>query len=554
MSFGIHYTPIWQTLLRHHREAADWQMRDLFARDRRRFERFSLEAGGLLLDYSRNRISEETIALLAELARIAQLPEMMAAMRNGQPINVSEGRSVLHVALRHRGDTPYLVNGEDVMPAVRGVLDRMRSFVDSVHSGSWRGHTGETITDVVNIGIGGSDLGPRMVVEALEPFLVPGVRAHFLSNVDPEHTAGVLAKLDPARTLFVVVSKSFTTLETGLNAQAARAWFLGHVGKPEAIAQHFVAVTTNVKAATEFGISPENLFEFWDWVGGRYSVWSAVGLVVALAVGMEAFEDFLDGGYRMDQHFFEAPLEHNLPVLLGLIGIWYNTFFKAHTHAVIPYCQALAHLPAHLQQVDMESNGKRRGRFGERLDFDTGPVIWGDVGVNVQHAFFQLLHQGTRLVPCDFIAAVNPRGDEVDAHQEHLLSNCFAQAQALMRGKTAEEARAEMQKAGVKPEMIHRLLPHKVFPGNQPSNVILMPALTPHALGALLAAYEHKVFVQGVIWGINSFDQWGVEYGKQLAKETLQAMRDPKGPAGDPGMAGIIDYYRRHRRSDGGKQ
>ncbi|WP_156802285.1 glucose-6-phosphate isomerase [Leeia oryzae] len=544
----IFHTSAWQALERHQRSTSQWHMRDLFATDPDRFKRFSLDVAGIFLDYSKNRINRETIALLTDLALAAGLPNEIHRMRMGAAINVSENRAVLHIALREQGDFDYRVNGKSVMPSVRKVLRQMRKFVHAVHSGAWTGFDGQTITDVVNIGIGGSDLGPRMAVEALQPYANKGIKSHFLSNIDPEHAHQVLSELNPARTLFIVVSKSFTTLETQLNAEVAKAWFIGRTGQPDQIGQHFVAVSTNTEAVEAFGIRPENMFEFWDWVGGRYSVWSAVGLSLALAIGMDGFDDFLAGGAAMDQHFFNAPLEANMPVIMALMGIWYNTFYKAHTHAVMPYVQGLQRLPAHLQQLDMESNGKRAGKHGEPILFDTGPVIWGDVGVNVQHAFFQLLHQGTRLVPCDFIATVNPHY-EVNEHQANLLANCLAQSEALMRGKTTSEAQREMFNAGLDEARIEALLPHKVFPGNQPSNTILLRQLDPKSLGALLALYEHKVFVQGVIWGINSFDQWGVEYGKQLARDILPLLTDSaaNNKHHDASTLGLIAYYHQYR-------
>ncbi|MCB6184500.1 glucose-6-phosphate isomerase [Leeia sp. TBRC 13508] len=546
----IFHSSAWQALEKHQRSTAQWQMRDLFSTDPERFNRFSIEAACILLDFSKNRINRETIALLSDLALAAGLPLEMEKMRQGVPINVSENRAVLHVALREQGDYPYQVNGEPILPGIRKVLRQMRRFVDHVLTGAWTGFTDKKITDVVNIGIGGSDLGPRMAVEALQPYANTGVKCHFLSNIDPEHIHQVLAGLNPETTLFIVVSKSFSTLETQLNAVAARKWLVDALGDESAVAKHFVGVTTNKAAATAFGIQVDNLFEMWDWVGGRYSVWSAVGLILAFAIGMDEFEAFLAGGASMDQHFFSAPIDQNMPIIMALIGIWYNTFYKAHTHAVMPYVQGLQRLPAHLQQLDMESNGKRAGKQGEPILFDTGPVIWGDVGVNVQHAFFQLLHQGTRLVPCDFIATVNPHF-EVNAHQANLLANCLAQSEALMKGKTTSEAQREMLKAGLSEQQIEALLPHKVFPGNQPSNTLLLRKLDPKTLGALLALYEHKVFVQGVIWGINSFDQWGVEYGKQLALDILPLLSSEKEKtnAHDPSTMGLIQYFHQHRHS-----
>ncbi|WP_137936623.1 glucose-6-phosphate isomerase [Chitinivorax sp. B] len=535
----------WLALWRHQQQMARVHMRDLFEADPGRFERFSLECGPIFLDYSKNRITDDTLRLLTELAENVNLADWMLRMRRGDHINVSENRAVLHTALRHRDDSSILVDGVDVMPEVRAVLQRMRVFAESVRHGEWLGHTGQRITDIVNIGIGGSDLGPMLVARALRPYGSVGIRTHFVSNVDGGHLSETLVKLDPATTLFVVTSKSFTTPETLLNATSARDWLVRRLGNPSAVAKHFVAVSTNSQAVTEFGIDPQHMFEFWDWVGGRYSLWSAVGLTVAIQIGMDHFEAMLQGAYEMDQHFFSQPFERNIPVILALLGIWYNTCFGAHTHAVIPYDQSLSRLPAHLQQLDMESNGKRVTRDGFTLDFDTGPIIWGEAGVNCQHAFFQLLHQGTRLIPSDFILPMKtlyPLGN----HHDILTANCLAQTQALMRGKSEQEARQELEAQGLSGDALAQLLPHKVFPGNQPSNTIMLDKVTPHSLGSLIAMYEHKVFVQGVIWGLNSFDQWGVEYGKQLAQRIIPQLADDSGLAEhDASTSGLIARYRR---------
>lgn len=540
---GINHSPIWARLHQHQRATRFMQMRELFHADPQRFKRFSLQLDGLLLDYSKNRITERTLELLIDLAHEAELPAWMARMRQGERINVSEKRSVLHTALRLPPQESLLLDGEDVVPAVHEVLQRMRVFTDKVRSGQWLGYTGQPIRAVVNLGIGGSDLGPLVVQEALAAYSHPDLTVHFVSNVDGQHIARTLQQLDPATTLFVIASKSFTTPETLLNAEAAKAWFLRSASQAD-IARHFVAVSTNAAAVSAFGIDTEHMFGFWDWVGGRYSVWSAIGLSVMLSIGYDNFREFLDGGYAMDQHFFSAPLDGNIPVLLALIGIWYNTFYQAHTHAIMPYDHGLRRLPAHIQQLDMESNGKRVGRFGEPLDFDTGPVIWGEEGANSQHAFFQLLHQGTRLVPCDFIVPMN---SHYGLEQQHrvLVANCFAQSEALMRGKSEAEVMAELP--DLPGEELDMLLPQKLFPGNQPSNTIALEKVTPYNLGMLMAMYEHKVFVQGVIWGINSFDQWGVEYGKQLARRILPELDAAAVSSAehDSSTLGLIRHFRK---------
>ncbi|OHX10864.1 glucose-6-phosphate isomerase [Chromobacterium sphagni] len=537
----INSTPIWAKLHQHQRATRHMHMRELFDTDPQRFQRFSLELDGLLLDYSKNRITERTLELLFDLARVADLGGWMERMRSGERINVSEGRAVLHTALRLPAEATLRLDGQDVAADVHGVQQRLRQFSDSVREGAWLGFAGQRIRDVVNLGIGGSDLGPRVVTEGLAAYAHPELNVHFVSNVDGQHLARTLARLDPASTLFIIASKSFTTPETLLNAQAARAWFL-QAGTEADIARHFVAVSTNEPAVRAFGIDPQLMFGFWDWVGGRYSVWSAIGLPVAMAVGYDNFRAFLDGGHAMDRHFFEAPFHANMPVLMALIGIWYNTFYQAHTHAIMPYDHGLRSLPAHIQQLDMESNGKRVGRFGEMLDFDTGPVIWGEEGANSQHAFFQLLHQGTRLVPCDFILPLNSHYPIANQH-EVLVANCLAQTEALMRGKAEAEVMQEL--SHLSGEELDMLLPQKLFPGNQPSNTLALDRLTPYSMGMLMALYEHKVFVQGVIWGINSFDQWGVEYGKQLARRILPELSGAVGELShDSSTNGLIRHFR----------
>ena len=543
----LNHLPQWQALQEHRRDIGDRHMRDLFAEDSERFTNFSLRHEGLLLDYSKNRIDARGLELLRDLARACELEAWIERMFSGEPINQTEGRAVLHTALRHRGDTPVEVDGEDVMPAVRAVLDRMRAFVAAVHSGEWRGHGGQAISDVVNIGIGGSDLGPVMVSEALKAYRHREIRVHFVSNVDGAHVAETLAGLNPATTLFIVASKTFTTQETMANARSARQWLLATLGDESAVANHFVALSTNTAAVEAFGIDPANMFEFWDWVGGRYSLWSAIGLSIALALGMDQFERLLDGAAAMDAHFRTTPFESNLPVTLALLGIWYHNFLGAECHAIVPYAQNLHRLPAYLQQADMESNGKTATRDGEFVAWDTGPVIWGEPGTNGQHAFFQLLHQGTRLIPVDFIVAATSPYDA--AHHELLLANCLAQSAALMRGKTTDEARAEMQAQGLAADEIERLAPHRTYRGNQPSNTLLFEVLDAYALGSLIALYEHKIFCQGIIWQVCSFDQWGVELGKQLAGRMLPQIQGAAADASlDASSAGLLAQLRDWRK------
>lgn len=540
-------SPAWQALQAHSAAVRSLHLRELFAQDPERFNRFSIRLGDLLFDYSKHRIMTETMALLFSLARQADLEGWRDRMFAGEKINTTEGRAVLHVALRNRSDQPILVDGADVMPGVMAVLERMRQFSERVRGGDWRGATGQTITDVVNIGIGGSDLGPFMVCEALKPYQRPDLRPHFVSNVDAAHLTHTLARLDPARTLFIVASKTFTTQETMTNAASARAWLTGALGE-NAVAKHFVAVSTNAAEVSRFGIDTANMFEFWDWVGGRYSLWSAVGLPIVLAVGFERFRELLDGAFEMDQHFRTASLEQNLPVIMGLLGIWYRNFLGASSLALLPYDQHLHRFAAYFQQGDMESNGKSVRRDGSGVDYATGPIIWGEPGTNGQHAFFQLLHQGTELTPADFLAAAEsqtPLGD----HHEKLLANFLAQTEALAFGKTEDEVRAELQKRGLSGEALESLVPHRVFEGNRPTTSILYRKLTPHRLGSLIALYEHKIFVQGVIWGINSFDQWGVELGKELASRILPELQSDKPTTShDSSTNGLIDYIQHLRQ------
>jgi glucose-6-phosphate isomerase len=519
-------------------------MRDLFARDPERFDRFSLRLEDMLFDYSKNRITEKTIELLIELARQAGLTEKIVAMFAGEKINNTEDRSVLHVALRNRSNRPMLVDGEDVMVEVNGVLERVRTFSEAVRSGEWTGYTGKAITDVVNIGIGGSDLGPQMVTAALTHYADPTLRSHFVSNIDSTHLAETLKRTSPDSTLFIIASKTFTTQETMTNATSAREWFLSKVKDDTAVAKHFVAVSTNTAEVTKFGIDPANMFEFWDWVGGRYSLWSAIGISIVLAIGMDHFEELLSGAHKVDEHFRTAPFEENIPGIMGRLGVWYNNFFGAETHAILPYDQYMYRFPAYFQQGDMESNGKSVTRDGKRVDYSTGPIIWGEPGTNGQHAFYQLIHQGTKLIPCDFLAparSLNPLG----IHHDILISNFLAQTEALMKGKTKVEVRTELEGSGLSGPELENLIPAKTFEGNRPSNSFLFKELTPETLGSLIALYEHKIFTQGVIWNINSFDQMGVELGKQLAKTIENELQGDEAVfSHDSSTNGLINYYK----------
>jgi glucose-6-phosphate isomerase len=519
-------------------------MRVMFEQDPDRFRKFSLRFEDILYDYSKNRITVETLGLLMDLARFADVETWRDRMFRGEKINITENRAVLHTALRNRSNRPIYVDGEDVMPGINSVLAHMKEFSNDVRSGAWKGYTGKAITDVVNIGIGGSDLGPVMVTEALKPYSRRGLRVHFVSNVDGTHIAETLKAVQPETTLFIIASKTFTTQETLTNAESAKRWFLDTGAPPDAVARHFVALSTNTGEVQKFGIDPKNMFEFWDWVGGRYSLWSAIGLSIAVSIGMEQFEELLSGAFAMDEHFRTAPLERNIPAIHAMLGIWYNNFFDAQSYAILPYDQYLHRFPAYLQQGDMESNGKSITRDGKHVDYSTGPVVWGEPGTNGQHAFYQLIHQGTKLVPADFIAPIesqNPIGD----HHSILLSNFLAQPEALMRGKTEAEARTELQASGMKGERLEQLVPHKVFEGNKPSTTILLHKLTPRSLGSLIALYEHKIFVQGIVWNINSFDQWGVELGKQLAKKILPELTS-KGEVKDHDAStnGLLDYIK----------
>ncbi|WP_288434584.1 glucose-6-phosphate isomerase [uncultured Pseudomonas sp.] len=538
----------WKALQEHRKAMQNFRMRDAFAADPQRFSQFSLSSSGLFLDYSKNLITEQTRDLLVNLAREAGLEGAIRTLFDGAYVNSSEHRPALHTALRRPVGDSVRIDGQDIMPEVHRVLNQMTQLVTRIHNGLWRGYTEKPITDVVNIGIGGSFLGPQLVSEALVPFTQRGVRCHYLANIDGSEFREVTSKLAADTTLFIVSSKSFGTLETLKNAQAARAWCLAQ-GCPEPeLHKHFIAVSSNVKVAVEFGIAEENIFPMWDWVGGRYSLWSAIGLPIALAIGMSNFKDLLAGAYAMDQHFTSAPFEENMPVLLGLLGVWYGNFWGATSHAILPYDHHLRNFVKHLQQLDMESNGKSVRQDGSPVSLETGPVIWGGVGCNGQHASHQLLHQGTQLIPGDFIVPVVSHNPVAD-HQQWLYANCLSQSQALMLGKTREEAEAELREKGLGEAEIAKLAPHKVIPGNRPSNTLVLERISPRRLGALVALYEHKVFVQSVIWGINCFDQWGVELGKELGKDVYQhIIGRSEGKADDGSTQGLIDYFRgRHR-------
>lgn len=521
-------------------------IKDLFAKDPERFDKFSIYLGDILLDYSKNRINEETMALLIQLARECKLKDAIEAMFNGEKINETEKRAVLHTALRNRSGKPVLTDGKDVMPEIQGVLERMKDFSGRVISGEWKGFTGKEITDVVNIGIGGSDLGPVMVTEGLKAYKTR-LNMHFVSNVDATQIAETLKGLDPETTLFLIASKTFTTQETMANANSAKEWFLKSGAQVADVAKHFAALSTNGSGVSAFGIDTKNMFEFWDWVGGRYSLWSAIGLSICLAIGFDKFEELLTGAHEADEHFRNAEFEENIPVIMALLGIWYNNFFEAESSAILPYDQYLHRFAAYFQQGDMESNGKYIDRNGKRVDYETGPIIWGEPGTNGQHAFYQLIHQGTKLIPCDFIAPAishNPLAN----HHQMLLSNFFAQTEALMNGKSEEEVVAELEKAGKSEAEIKELTPFKVFEGNRPTNSFLIKEITPKTLGALIALYEHKIFVQGIIWNIFSFDQWGVELGKQLANQILPELEgDGAVETHDSSTNGLINQYKNWR-------
>ena len=546
-------TPEWSALMNHRAQLEGLPLRELFERDPQRYPRLTLEAAGLTLDYSRNRVTDQTLGLLTKLARTRGLTERVAALFQGAPLNTTENRPALHTALRQPHTEATQVGGEDIMPAIQATLARMETFTNAVRSGEWRGMNGDAITDVVSIGIGGSYLGPLMATEALKPFQSERPRCHYVANVDSSEIQEALSRLDPATTLFLIQSKSFTTQETLANARVARQWFLDGGGTEATIQHHFAAVTANAELARDFGIAADSVFPMWDWVGGRYSLWSAIGLPVALAVGMARFRELLAGAHAMDRHFREAPVEANMPMIMGLLGLWYLHGFDAHSQAVIPYDHYLRHLPEHLQQLDMESNGKGVSQGGTSVTHHTGPVIWGGPGVNGQHAYHQLLHQGTRLVPVDFILPLtshNPVGE----HHAMLAANCLAQARALMLGRTEDEVRAEMIAQGVTQAEARRLAPHRAIPGNRPSNLLTMEALDPSTLGALIALYEHRTFVQAAVWDINPFDQWGVELGKEIGGRVLPALTGEAGPGTDFDSAtnGQVARFRAARQRTSG--
>ncbi|OKS89582.1 glucose-6-phosphate isomerase [Mucilaginibacter polytrichastri] len=536
-------TNAYKYLADHYIDITATHLKDLFKSDNQRFENFSIRFNDILFDYSKNRIDEKTIALLIQLANECSLKEAIEAMFAGEKINVTEDRSVLHTALRNVSNTPVYADGKDVMPEVNAVLDHMKAFSEAVISGEWKGYTGKEITDVVNIGIGGSDLGPVMVTEALKAYKTR-LNAHFVSNVDGTHIVETLKHLDPETTLFLVASKTFTTQETMANAHSARDWFIASGAKDADVAKHFAALSTNAKGVSAFGIDTANMFEFWDWVGGRYSLWSAIGLSISLNIGFDNFKQLLTGAHKMDEHFRTTPFEQNIPVIMGLIGVWYNNFFEAETNVILPYDQYMSRFAAYFQQGDMESNGKSVDRNGNAIEYSTGPIIWGEPGTNGQHAFYQLIHQGTKMIPADFIAPAishNPLGE----HHKMLLSNFFAQTQALMNGKTLEEVVAELKAAGKTEEDIAKIAPFKVFEGNRPTNSFLIKEITPESLGSLIAAYEHKIFTQGIIWNIYSFDQWGVELGKQLAGQILPELKnDDKITSHDSSTNGLINQWK----------
>ncbi|XP_071814842.1 glucose-6-phosphate isomerase-like [Apostichopus japonicus] len=544
----------WQALTKcHETKGSKLKMIDLFNADPGRFDKFSLTVetpdGPFLLDYSKNIVDEEIMGLLLNLAKSRGVEAARQKMFSGEKINFTEDRAVLHIALRNRSNTPILVDGADVTPDVNAVLEKMKGFCNNVRSGQWKGYTGKKITDVVNIGIGGSDLGPLMVTEALKPY-AGDIKCHFVSNIDGTHLAVTLKDLNPETTLFVVASKTFTTLETITNATSARSWLLQSANDKAAVAKHFIALSTNKVKVSEFGIDSNNMFSFWDWVGGRYSLWSAIGMSIALFIGFDNFEQLLAGAHFIDNHFMTTPLEKNLPVILGLLGVWYHNFFGAETHALLPYDQYLHRFAAYFQQGDMESNGKYVTRSGRRVEYSTGPIVWGEPGTNGQHAFYQLIHQGTRLVPADFIAPVESQNPiTAGLHHEILLANYLAQTEALMKGKSKEEAEKELKASGMAADKIEKILPHKVFEGNRPTNSILVKKVTPFILGALIATYEHKIFTQGVIWDINSYDQWGVELGKQLAKIIQPELGgDGKVSSHDASTNGLINFIKSHRK------
>lgn len=541
-------TPAWKALKAHQTQMKKVQMKDLFAQDSKRFKKMSIQFDQILFDYSKNIITEETLQKLLQLAEDCKVKEARKAMFAGEKINGTEGRAVLHTALRNFSDKPVTIDGKDVMPEVRETRQKMKSFCEKIHNGEWKGYTGKKITDIVNIGIGGSDLGPVMVTEALRPYWIKGINAHFVSNVDGTQIVETLKLLNPETTLFTIASKTFTTQETMTNAHTARDWFLFSAKDEKYVEKHFVALSTNKEGVEDFGIAPENMFVFWDWVGGRYSLWSSIGLSIALTIGYGNFEDLLKGAEATDGHFKSADFPENIPIIMALIGIWYTNFFGSETEAILPYDQYMHRFPAYFQQGNMESNGKHTDRNGKNVTYSTGPIVWGAAGTNGQHAFYQLIHQGTHLIPCDFIAPAvshNPIGD----HHPKLISNFFAQTEALMNGKTVEQVAEELEKEGMEKDKMEKLIPFKVFEGNKPTNSFLLKEITPFSLGSLIALYEHKIFVQGVIWNIYSFDQWGVELGKQLAKKVLpQLDNDDEVKSHDSSTNGLINRFKEWRK------
>jgi len=537
----------WKKLEEHFAEINHAHMRDMFAEDPERFEKFSLQLNDILFDYSKNIINSETMDHLFHLADDCQVSEWITKMFDGEPINHSENRAVLHTALRNKCGEAIMVDGVDIMPEVCEEHERVKKLAEAIRTRTWRGYLNQPITDIVNIGIGGSHLGPLMVTEALRPYALHDLNMHFVSNVDENHINDTLEFLNPETTFFIIASKSFTTQDTMVNAETARQWHVNKVGNDSQIDKHFSAVTSNTSAASEFGIAEENIFRMWDWVGGRYSLWSAIGLPIVIAIGQDNFDELLNGAYEADQHFKNAPMQENIPVTMALLGIWYNDFFDAQTTAVLPYDQHLHIFPAYLQQADMESNGKYIDRQGDIVDYTTGPVLFGEIGIAAQHAFFQLLHQGTKLVPADILAPIS-NFHCIARHHRALMSNVFAQAEALMKGKTEQEAYAELKASGLDEDAIQALLPNKIFPGNRPTSTFLFNSLNPATLGSLIALYEHKIFVQGIIWNINSFDQWGVELGKQLASGILQELdNNDTVETHDSSTNGLINYYLRQR-------
>ena len=543
-------TQSWKDLVEHFKKMKSVHMKDLFADDPERFNKYSIRFNGILVDYSKNIITEETLSLLLKLTDDVGLRDALNKMFNGERINETEDRAVLHTALRNRINTPVCVNDKDVMPEVKAVLSKMKDFSEKIILGEWKGFTGKKITDIVNIGIGGSDLGPVMVTECLRPYAKEGLEVHFVSNVDGTHITETLKALNPETTLFLIASKTFTTQETMTNAFAAREWFLKCAKDHAYVAKHFVALSTNIEKVEEFGIDKDNMFVFWEWVGGRYSLWSAIGLSIACYIGYENYAELLQGAFEMDSHFKETPFERNIPVILALIGIWYNNFFGAQTEVILPYDQYMHRFPAYFQQGNMESNGKSVDRSGNKISYETGPVIWGEPGTNGQHAFYQLIHQGTKTIPADFLAPAISH-NRIGEHHNILLSNFFAQTEALLNGKTKEEVVEELKRDGKSDDEIQKLYPHKVFKGNRPTNSILFNKLTPRELGSLIAMYEHKIFVQGVIWNIFSFDQWGVELGKQLAKKILPELGDDKQVSShDSSTNGLINIFKEMRESE----